>query len=268
MKFVHMSDLHLVAPGVHLHGLNPCRGLQRCVEHIRTHHADAAFAVVTGDFTHAGEPAGYEAARGCLARLPMPLHATIGNHDSRDAFRAAFPHAPVDGAGFVQEGFETEAGRFVVLDTHEPGRAEGGLCSRRLTWLERELRGGSGPVLLCLHHPPFRVGLGRMDRILLLDGSALLEVLRPHLARVRHIFVGHLHRVIAGSWHGVPFSGVRGTNHQIALDFVTQNVAPVSFEAPGYGVVLVSPEAVVVHFEELAVGAAARAEVSVKERPA
>lgn len=256
MKFVHLSDLHLVTPGTPLHGLDPREGLRRCVTHIRAHHPDAAFAVVTGDFTHAGEPAGYEAARGCLAHLPMPLHATIGNHDSRDAFRAAFPQAPVDRAGFVQEAFDTEAGRFVVLDTHEPGRAEGGLCARRLAWLGEELRGSAGPVFLCLHHPPFRVGLGRMDRVRLLDGATLLGVLRPHLARVRHMFVGHLHRAVAGSWHGVPFSGVRGTNHQIALDFVAQDVAPVSFEAPGYGVVLVSLEAVVVHFEEVAACAA------------
>lgn len=257
MKFIHLSDLHLVAPGAFLHGLDPQDRLRCCVAHIRAVHADAAFVVLTGDLTHGGEPAGYEAARAILAELPMPLHITIGNHDSRDAFRAAFPQAHVSEGGFVQEAFDTPDGRFVVLDTHEPGRAEGGLCDLRLGWLERELRVSAGPVFLCLHHPPFSVGLGRMDRICLLDGKPLLSVLRPHLDRMRHMFVGHLHRAMAGSWHGLPFSGVRGTSHQIALDFVTQDVAPVSFEAPGYGVVLVSPEAVVVHFEEFAARAAA-----------
>lgn len=164
----------------------------------------------------------------------MPLHVTIGNHDSR----AAFPHAPVSEGGFVQEAFDTPEGRFIILDTHEPGRAEGGLCDRRLAWLKYQLRSGSGPVFLSLHHPPFQVGLGRMDRIRLLDANPLLTALRPHLGRVRQLFVGHLHRALAGSWHGVPLSGFRGTNHQIALDFATQDVAPVSFEARGYGVVL------------------------------
>ena len=257
MKFIHLSDLHLVAPGASLHGLDPQDRLRRCVTHIRSVHADAAFVVLTGDLTHGGEPAGYEAAHTILAELPMPLHVTIGNHDDRHAFRAAFPQAPVSEGGFVQEAFNTPEGHFIVLDTHEPWRAEGGLCDRRLGWLERELLVSVGPVFLCLHHPPFPVGLGRMDRIRLLDGGPLLSVLRPHLGRVRHMLVGHLHRALAGSWHGVPFSGARGTNHQIALDFVTQDVAPLSFEAPGYGVVLVSPEAVVVHFEEFAAHAAA-----------
>jgi len=254
MKFIHLSDLHIVAPGALLHGLDPQDRLRRCVAHIRAFHTDAAFVVLTGDLTHGGEPAGYEAARAILADLPMPLHITIGNHDSRDTFRAAFPHAPASEGGFVQEAFDTPEGRFLVLDTHEPGRAEGRLCTRRLAWLGRELRDSKGPVFLCLHHPPFRVGLGRMDRIRLLDGDPLLGILRPHISRVRHLFVGHLHRAMAGSWHGIPFSGVRGTNHQIALDFVTQDVAPVSFEAPGYGVVLISPEAVVAHLDELPLG--------------
>lgn len=257
MKFIHLSDLHLVAPRTLLHGLDPQDGLRRCVAHIRAFHADAAFAVLTGDLTHGGEPAGYEAACAILADLPMPLHVTIGNHDNRAAFSAAFPHVPVSEGGFVQEAFDTPEGHFLVLDTHEPGRAGGDLCARRLAWLERELQVNGGPVFLCLHHPPFQVGLGRMDRIRLLDGGPLLDVLRPQMSRIRHLFVGHLHRSIAGSWHGMPFSGVRGTNHQIALDFVTQNVAPVSFEPPGYGVILASPRAIVVHFEEVATRAAA-----------
>ncbi len=237
MKFIHLSDLHLVAPGASLHSLDPQDRLRRCVAHIRAFHADAAFVVLTGDLTHGGELAGYEAARTILAALPMPLHVTIGNHDSRDAFRATFPHTPVSEGGFVQEAFDTPQGRFLVLDTNEPGKAEGRLCGRRLAWLEQELRDSTRPVFLCLHHPPFRVGLERMDRIRLLDSDPLLAVLRPQLSRIRHLFVGHLHRAIAGSWHGVPFSGVRGTNHQIALDFVTQDVAPVSFETAAYGVV-------------------------------
>ena len=253
MKFIHLSDLHLVAPGKLLHGLDPVQELERCVASIRAHHADAALCVVTGDLTHDGEPAAYDAVRRCLARLPMPVHLMIGNHDDRAAFRAAFPRAPVDSAGFVQQAFGTDAGRFVLLDTHEPRRADGALCRRRLDWLDAELRVDlAAPLLLFLHHPPFCVGLQRMDRIRLWDRGPLLDTLRPYLPRVRHLFIGHLHRTIAGSWHGIPFSGVRGTSHQIALDFDTADVAPVSFEAPGYGVVALSPEAVVVHFEELA----------------
>lgn len=58
---------------------------------------------------------------------------------------------------------------------------------------------------------------------------------------------------------GSPFTGVRGTNHQIALDFVTRGIAPVSFEAPGYGVALIDNESIVVHFAEVAVSRPSKA---------
>ena len=52
MRFLHLSDLHLVAPGATLHGLDPQDRLRRCVAHICALHADAAFVVLTGDLTH------------------------------------------------------------------------------------------------------------------------------------------------------------------------------------------------------------------------
>jgi len=64
---------------------------------------------------------------------------------------------------------------------------------------------------------------------------------------VRHLFFGHVHRPISGSWHGVPFSTLRGTNHQVWLDFAAKGDIPGSHEPPAYGVVLINHETVVVH---------------------
>lgn len=250
LKFVHMSDLHLVPPDRELHGLRPGERLAACVEDIARDHGDAAFCVVSGDLTHDGDPLAYAEAAQILSRLPMPVHLMIGNHDDRDAFRQAFPNAPRDRHGFVQQVIDTSAGRLILLDTHEPGRPEGRLCERQLDWLGEAIETSSGPLFLFMHHPPFRVGFDRMDRIRLLDADALAAVIGQAGDRVRHLFVGHLHRDLAGSWRGWPFSGVRGTSHQIALDFTKRSDAPVSFEAPGYAIVRVDAESVVVHFAE------------------
>jgi 3',5'-cyclic AMP phosphodiesterase CpdA len=125
--------------------------------------------------------------------------------------------------------------------------------------LREEIEACHGPIFLFMHHPPFSVGFDRMDSIRLLDDDALATVIEFARGRVRHLFFGHLHRNIAGSWKGLPFSGVRGTSHQIALDFATRGIAPVSFEAPGYGVALIENESVVVHFAEVAVSWASEA---------
>lgn len=252
LKFLHLSDLHLVRPGTALHGLDPAKQLSCCISDILGKHADAAFCVVSGDLTHSGDREAYEVVRSQFSSLPMPVHLMVGNHDDRKVFQSVFPHASCDDTGFVQHVIDVDVGRLVFMDTNEPGRADGRLCRERLGWLCERLEEVPGvPILLFLHHPPFRAGLSRMDQIRLQDADSLLDALKPYLPRIRHLFVGHLHRAVAGSWHGVPFSGVRGTSHQIALDFLTEDIAPLSFEAPGYGVVLATNDSVVVHFEEV-----------------
>lgn len=120
-----------------------------------------------------------------------------------------------------------------------------------MEWLDEAIEDSPGPIFLFMHHPPVAVGFSRMDSIRLLDADALAIVMARARDRIRHLFVGHLPRHIAGSWREWSFSGARGTSHQIALDFTTQGFAPVSFEASGYALVRVGSESVVVHFAEV-----------------
>jgi 3',5'-cyclic AMP phosphodiesterase CpdA len=177
----------------------------------------------------------------------MPVHLLLGNHDDRDNFLAAFPEAPRDRDGFVQQGFDTPAGRMILLDTKLPGTHAGGLCERRLAWLAEEMADGEAPVFLFLHHPPLPVGIRRMDQIPLLHAAELARVVEPHRGRIRHIFHGHLHRPLSGSWRGIPFSSLRGTSHQVALNLAERPTVPGSHEPPAYGLVLATEEGVVVH---------------------
>jgi Icc protein len=251
LKFIHLSDLHLVWPGQQLHGLQPAERLETCVSHIARKHGDAAFCIVSGDLTHDGDPAAYSEAARILSNLPMPVHLMIGNHDDRRGFREGFPECPYDRHGFIQQVIDTSAGRLILLDTSEHGRPEGLLCERRLAWLGEMIEDCSAPIFLFLHHPPVAVGFDRMDSIRLQDADSLYAVLERSKATIRHLFFGHLHRDVAGSWRKWPFSGVRGTSHQIALDFTTQGYAPVSIEPSGYAIVRVEAESVVVHFTQV-----------------
>lgn len=252
LQFIHLTDPHLVPPGEALYGLDPGARLRSAVADIARRHspggpAAASFAVVTGDLTHHGRPESYALLRDILAELPMPAHLLVGNHDERGAFRAAFPDAPVDSDGFVQRVLDTAEARLILLDTKWPGTAAGGLCARRLSWLAARLEETAAPVLLFLHHPPVPVGIHRMDQIALLHADELAAVLEPHRSCIRHIFHGHVHRPIAGSWRGIPLSSVRGTSHQIALDLREMSVVPGSHEPPGYALVRVTKDHVVVH---------------------
>lgn len=256
MKFIHLTDPHQVRPGTLLYGLDPARRLRDAVASIVAEHADAAFVAITGDLAHWGEPDAYAVLREALSPLPMPVRLLIGNHDDRTAFRAAFPEVPVDAEGFVQYAFDAGDTRVVCLDTNEPGVSWGVLCERRAAWLADTLadatRAGR-PVHLMLHHPPFPVGILPMDRISLRDAGPLTEALEPHRATVRQMYFGHLHRPLAGSWRGIPFSTVRGTAHQVTLTLdAAGDRVPGSHEPPQYAVVLADADTTVVHLHDFA----------------
>jgi hypothetical protein len=74
----------------------------------------------------------------------------------------------------------------------------------------------------------------------------LAEVLLEH-GNVCHIFFGHLHRSLSGSWRGIPFSNLPGTNHQVALDFVVEDEVPGSHEPPAYAVIFAYADSTLVH---------------------
>lgn len=44
-------------------------------------------------------------------------------------------------------------------------------------------------------------------------------MIAPHAGLIRHIFFGHCHTPIGGSFHGIPVSAPRGTNHAGWMNF-------------------------------------------------
>lgn len=248
MKIIQVSDLHLVEPGQFLFGSDPLRRVEECIEDLNRNHRDADLVIFSGDLTNDSEASAYAALADRLSALAAPYRLMMGNHDDRAAFAAAFPHVRLND-GFAQDAVDLSAWRVVLLDTLEPGHVEGRLCERRLAWLDGALQ-GARDALLFLHHPPFRIGIPSLDESRLADADRLRAVLRRH-GNVRHIFAGHVHRVASGSWSGIPFSTVRGTNHQSALNFTGPHT--VSFENPTYSIILVNDEGVVVHTHEWAV---------------
>lgn len=258
MKFIHLTDTHVIAEGRTLYGANPARRLKLAVESINREHDDAAFVVVTGDLTHWGDEEAYEAFSRAIADLHVPLVLMVGNHDDTPAFTARFPQAMRDENGFVQGARQTEEGLCLFLDTRVQGFHYGGYCPARLAWLQAQLEGSTGPVFLFMHHHPFEIGCGHMDDIRMRDHEAFRAVIEPHKDRIRHLFFGHAHRPIFGNWDGISFSCMRGLNHQLGLFLRPENgVVPGNLAEPAYGVVLVQDRNVIVHMHEFALRAPA-----------
>ncbi|KIZ43736.1 MULTISPECIES: phosphodiesterase [Rhodopseudomonas] len=250
MNFVILTDTHFVPPGRKIYGLDPAERLAAAVEKINASHPDIAFVIVTGDLAHWGEDAAYGQLATVLGRLEAPSILMMGNHDRRDLFSRHFPGVARDAAGFVQCVQVFDAATIVTLDTldEEAPNHAGLLCEARLAFLEHALASAPAdrPLLLFQHHPPFDTGLRYMDTIRLTNPQAEWEV----IARTRkpdYLFMGHLHRPIAGAWRGIPFHIQRALAHQVAFDLEAEGYIPGSHEPPDYSHVTVSGDRIVIH---------------------
>ncbi len=255
MKFIHVTDLHLVPRGQLLYELSPEDRFRQCLDDLAKHHADAAFVAISGDLAERGEVSTYEMLRDMLKDFPLQTHLMLGNHDKRDNYIKVFGGA--DAHGFVQHGISVRGTRFLFLDTLKGGPSSAGLYDApRRHWLLRELSNLSGAeAVLFMHHAPFSIHHELMDRIKLDDDEEFAALLEGQA--VRHIFFGHAHRTISGSWRGITYSALPGINHQLPL--VSGSVPTIySDEPPMYSVIHLNKNQITVHSDAFMHRAAAK----------
>ena len=236
MMIAQISDPHVVLPGALLYGrVDTAAMLARAVAELNRLEPPPDIVVITGDLVDKGEPAEYDQLRRLLAKLAMPVFVIPGNHDSREALRAAFGgdgYLPQD--GFLQYAVEDYPVRLVALDTLVPGEGGGELCAERLVWLDRTLvTENRRPTVVLMHHPPFPTGIARMDRAGLRGSDAFAAVIARH-PQVERILCGHLHRAIECRFAGTVAGTAPSTAHQIRLDIRSGAPLRFMFEPPGY----------------------------------
>jgi 3',5'-cyclic AMP phosphodiesterase CpdA len=204
--------------------------------------------IVTGDLTDNGTTAAYHLLAELLAPLSMPLFLVMGNHDDRNALRAAFPqHSYLAGVdGFIQYVVDEFAVRLVVLDTIVEGAPGGELCERRLVWLDRTLAAADRPTIVAQHHPPFATGLSVMDGMSLAEPEREAEVIERY-PQVERVICGHYHRAIQARFAGTVASVCPSTAQQLMLDLVPDAKIRFTLEPPAFQLHLWNGSQVVTH---------------------
>ncbi|MCE8020628.1 serine/threonine protein phosphatase [Halomonas sp. MCCC 1A11036] len=205
MLIVHLSDLHIFAdvPETPKVRRDIAAVVARIVDDILSLPQRPDAVAITGDLTDGGSHADYALARRLLAALPMPLFVVPGNHDRREAMRAAFgDRVPFAQGEFLHFAARLGDLRILGLDSVIPGRTEGELCPARLDWLARQLATDTTPTLLLLHHPPFPSGNAFLDAGNLLRGGTELERLLARTPAECRLLCGHVHRPMHTQWAG------------------------------------------------------------------
>lgn len=234
MLIAQISDTHIRPKGVlAMDRVDTAGYLARAVTHINALRPAPALVLLTGDLVDAGMAEEYAHLRELLAPLAMPVYVIPGNHDARDALRAAFnAHRYLPADGFLHYAVDEGPLRLIALDTLTPGASHGELCDRRLAWLEARLAETGKPTILFMHHPPFDVGMTEFDDCRLNVGAErMAEIVRKH-PQVERVLCGHVHRPIQVRWAGTVASIAPSTAHQATLDLEPNAPLMFSMEPP------------------------------------
>jgi 3',5'-cyclic AMP phosphodiesterase CpdA len=237
MLIAQITDTHIKMPGKLAYGrVDTTAMLAACVAQVNQLEPQPDLVVLTGDLVDLGRPEEYALLRQLLAPIKAPLLVIPGNHDEREAMRAAF----ADGRYFPSEGFlhYTVEDRFplriIGLDTLIPMQGGGELCAQRLAWLSAQLEAKpQQPTLLLMHHPPFATGIGHMDELGLQGREAFAALVARH-PQIQAILCGHLHRSIHTLVGGRRALTCPSPAHQVVLDLRNDAPSAFSMEPPGY----------------------------------
>jgi len=245
LKFLVLSDTHLVPQGQFSHSINTFERLEQAFALVTKQHPDAAFLVLNGDLADHGESAAYERLRDALESLEIPYYFTLGNHDNAASFQAVFGTEK----SVFDHVIEMENQRIIVLNSQHEGKVSGLLDAQQITFLKQALHDTKGhPTILVLHHPISKLGIGT-DFIKLANTNDILGALQAH-GDIRQVISGHVHITTSGVIGGIPFCTMGG-NHYSFDAFSSPDIGDMTRrEGPGQmAVVLSDDETTVVHFE-------------------
>lgn len=238
MLLAQLTDLHVVGEGrlaYRIVDTGAC--LAAAVASVEALDPRPDLVLVTGDLAYDGGGEEYARIVAMLDGLPMPWLAVPGNHDRREAMRAALPRRSCP-AGHVADRlcWSLDRGplRLIGLDTLVEGEGHGELDTAQLDWLEDRLaEAPHRPTVVLLHHPPLPTGIDHMDRIALRDAGRLGVVIARH-PQVERLLCGHVHRSIQWRWAGTLVNAAPSTAHQVALDLRTDTPAAFTLEPPAF----------------------------------
>lgn len=250
LKFVVMSDLHLVPEGELSLTLDTGARLEQAIDRVIARYGDADFCILAGDLADLGELAAYERLKTLLERMPIPVHLTLGNHDDRLNFLSVFGAHHAAETGKLDKVIDCKGYRVILLDSSEAGRVDGVLEASQIDWLLARLAEAiDRPVVVVLHHNANALHINA-DTIRMLEPDAFIGALKTH-PDIRQVIAGHVHLTSTASWRGLPFTTLAGGHYSVGFVVDQPEADFPRLTGPGQmAVVIGTPDRTTVLFED------------------
>ncbi|MDQ2093405.1 metallophosphoesterase family protein [Rhodalgimonas zhirmunskyi] len=235
-RFLHITDLHVSAPETDDPGrqTDTVASLDRLLDIATRLDPRPDFIVASGDLTNIGDRASYDLVAARFAALDIPVAMTLGNHDRRDGWHAAFPDHPAAPDGPVDHDMVQAGVHIIALDSSVPGKVAGALDAAQLERAQDMLaRHPDLPKLIAVHHPP-RIDPDEPLPWATLDADStekLAALLKGH--NVLAILSGHIHLNRVALWNGIPLVVTMGQQSTVDL---TRTDAMAVVEGTGFAI--------------------------------
>jgi hypothetical protein len=149
-----ISDLHIKAFGrLSYKQVDTHAALLQVIDTLNALQPRPDVVVITGDLVDFGRPEEYQTLREALQRLQLPFYLMAGNHDNREALRAAFPdHTYLQAGPTLNWQLSVGGVRLLALDSSVPQQPWGEVDEQQLQWLDQALRIWIGNGYAILRH--------------------------------------------------------------------------------------------------------------------
>lgn len=251
-----VTDLHIGFDRDNPHEMN-VRRLNMVIDHLNAMRQKPSLLLVTGDLVESADDIdAYRHMVSLVGRWEGPVMWAVGNHDSREGFRAVLPDVPADEHGFIQYEQDHGGVRWIVIDTLDSGRHGGMVCEERAAWLKKRLRERKDvPTVIILHHPPVDTGIDWMSALGCEAWVQRLEAVVRPAKQVVAMIAGHVHRPIATTFAGKPLAVCASTAPLLALEL--EDIDParpdgrplIVADSPAYALHYWNGERMLTHFD-------------------
>ena len=247
MRFLAVTDLHYTNMEYGVDDRRHALSCDKLREAVRL-HADGCDCIMNlGDSADAADGCRPQAelldeVRGVLRESGLPHYSIIGNHDTRMAKPAFYPHMDMDDRYYA---FTCGGYRCIVLDAclndvrqplpqTEIAWDDCWVDPAQIAWLRAELERTALPVLI-FSHVPFMLETPDEENPHLIRNRRELTDLFASCGKVRAVFSGHYHEGCFGFCDGIPYltfaAMVIGEENTHAVVDVTDSAITVT----GYG---------------------------------
>jgi len=235
LRLLQLTDTHLYAdPNGKLLGVNTLLSLRQVIGDFLSQDWTPDLVLATGDLCHDGSTRGYGYLMGEFSRLQAPVYCLAGNHDEVEQLTSCLQGGNISAPELVDVG----QWRFILLNTHVPGKAGGALAKTELDRLELQLAETDKHVLVCLHHQPVPIGSIWLDTMAVENGDAMLEIIDRH-RHVRGILWGHVHQTYDQMRNQVRMMASPST----CVQFASKKVGfTLDTKHPGYRLLVLQPD--------------------------